>query len=44
MGVKVQRNITIDNDVNNWLKDNPQINASALINRFLKEQREENKK
>ena len=44
MGMKVQRTITIDTDVNTWLKQNPQINASALINKFLKEHKEETKK
>jgi len=40
---KVQRNITIDKDVNLWLKQNPQINASALINRFLSKEKEKTK-
>ena len=44
MGRKVQRNIYIDKTNDTYLKENPQINASALINRFLTQTRKEEPK
>jgi len=41
-GGKVQRTITLDSDVNQTLRENPYINASALINDLLKKHFKEN--
>ena len=39
--MKVQRSITIDNEVNEILKKRPTLNVSALVNDLLKKHLEE---
>jgi post-segregation antitoxin (ccd killing protein) len=40
--MKTQRTITIDQDLDTQLKENPQINVSGIVNKFLREYLEKN--
>jgi len=42
--MKIQRTITIDTEIDDKLKQNPTINASALINLLLKKYFEEKRR